>query len=91
MPGHVVIFMAGDIYHYISEWKPIPGVSEYGITPGRIGHVFFSPKSALDVLHDKPPFWRNVTYSGFWPEASGPRETHRKDKSEKKRKLDKSH
>ena len=59
--------MAGDLYHGLDEWAAAGNVSRDGITPGRIGHVFFSPKAALKALEGRPPKWRNNTYSGLWP------------------------
>jgi len=56
-PGDIVIFIAGSLYHAVSHWKPVGGQNEIGVTPGRIGHVFFSPKSALEVLEGKPLCW----------------------------------
>jgi hypothetical protein len=80
----VVIFLAGDLYHKVGEWRPSDGVSMDGITPGRIGHAFFSPQSALDVLSTKSPQWRNSTLSGFWPDARAFRKANRKKKGKKK-------
>jgi hypothetical protein len=59
--------MAGDLYHAVEEWTAAGGVSKDGITPGRIGHVFFSTKAALKALKGRPPNWRNDTFSGQWP------------------------
>ena len=66
-PGDIFIFPAGELYHAVGDWKPSGHVNEYGIVPGRIGHVFFSQKSPLEKLCNHPPGWRNDTYSGFWP------------------------
>ncbi|KAG2038739.1 hypothetical protein BDR03DRAFT_1009490 [Suillus americanus] len=35
-PGEVIILMSGALYHGIGQWTPQPGVSEDGVTPGRI-------------------------------------------------------
>jgi hypothetical protein len=72
--------MAGAIYHAVSEWKPLGGIDQCGITPGRIGHVFFSPASALKVLEGRPPYWRNNTYSGMWPDLAKPRRVREKNR-----------
>jgi hypothetical protein len=59
--------MAGDLYHAVDTWTAAGGVSEYDITPGRIGHVFFSTKSALRSLEGRSANWRNDSFSGLWP------------------------
>ncbi|KAG2109525.1 hypothetical protein DEU56DRAFT_920321 [Suillus clintonianus] len=56
-PGEVIILMAGALYHSIGEWTPAPGVSKDGLTPGRIGNVWFFPHSSYEVLKDKPANW----------------------------------
>lgn len=48
----------------MGEWKPKGGVTEDGITPGRVGHVHFSPEATLDVLAGKPPGWLENTFGG---------------------------
>jgi hypothetical protein len=57
----------------VGHWEAKGEAQKNGITPGRIGHVFFSTASALRVLEGKPPGWRNATLSGFWPSSSAPR------------------
>jgi hypothetical protein len=69
-PGDIHIFLAGSIYHAVAPWKPASGVGLDGITPGRIGHVFFSPKASLERLEGKRKEWRNDTFSGLWPSTS---------------------
>jgi hypothetical protein len=71
-PGHIVIFIAGAIYHGVGKWEPKGKASDELITPGRIGHVFFSPKSALSKLARRRPGWRNYTFSGLWPSSGHP-------------------
>src|ERR1700677_3012226 len=71
-PGNIHIFFAGSIYHTVGCWTPLPGVGSDGITPGRIGNIFFSPKSAMKVLAGKPRGWRNNTFSSLWPSTSAP-------------------
>ncbi|KAG1835848.1 hypothetical protein DFJ58DRAFT_613903, partial [Suillus subalutaceus] len=56
-PGDVLIFLSGDLYHAVGEWKATPGVSARGITPGRIGNVFFTPADSLRALENRPPRW----------------------------------
>ncbi|KAG1785180.1 uncharacterized protein HD556DRAFT_1192503, partial [Suillus plorans] len=56
-PGEVIILMAGALYHSIGDWTPQPGVSGDGITPGRIGNVWFFPRSSFELLKDKPAGW----------------------------------
>ncbi|KAG1787192.1 uncharacterized protein HD556DRAFT_1213036, partial [Suillus plorans] len=56
-PGEVIILMAGALYHAIGNWSPGEGVSEEGITPGRVGNVWFFPRSSYEVLKDKPSGW----------------------------------
>ncbi|KAG1735277.1 uncharacterized protein EDB91DRAFT_1083733 [Suillus paluster] len=33
-PGDVIILMGGALHHGIGPWKPLPGITEDGITPG---------------------------------------------------------
>lgn len=49
--------MAGALYHAIGNWSPGEGVSEEGITPVRVGNVWFFPHSSYEVLKDKPSGW----------------------------------
>jgi hypothetical protein len=56
--------MAGALYHSIGEWTPAPGVSEDGLTPGRIGNVWFFPHSSYEVLKNKPANWALKTAGG---------------------------
>ena len=46
-PGAVVIFMSGQLYHHVSEWKPLPASQGDTVTPGRVGNVFFSLRPLL--------------------------------------------
>ena len=71
-PGHVVIFMAGVLYHGVGKWEPKGSASDELITPGRIGNVFFSTSSALQVLSNRRPGWRNYTFCGLWPSSGHP-------------------
>ena len=63
-PGSLVIFLSGQLYHSVSDWKP--GAYKEGdkVTPGRVGNVFFFPKASFDRLHDKPKNWNWMTRSG---------------------------
>ena len=81
-PGHIFIFPAGDLYHAVGDWKPSGTTNEYGIVPGRIGHVLFSQKSALQKLSDKGPAWRNTTFSGLWPSTSQRKQVHKRKRLE---------
>jgi hypothetical protein len=76
-----VIFLAGSIYHAVETWAPSSSIQKYGITgitPGRIGHVFFSHTSALQILEKEEPGWRNASFSGLWPNLNKPRPRSRK-------------
>jgi hypothetical protein len=54
----------------MEKWTAEGGVSEHNITPGRIGHAYFSTKAALKALAGRPPNWRNDTFSGKWPDLA---------------------
>ncbi|KAG1851642.1 hypothetical protein F4604DRAFT_1592270 [Suillus subluteus] len=69
-PGDVLIFLSGDLYHAVGEWKATPGVSARGITPGRIGNVFFTPADSLRALENRPPRWSKKTAGGTLPSSS---------------------
>ncbi|KIK41773.1 hypothetical protein CY34DRAFT_107160 [Suillus luteus UH-Slu-Lm8-n1] len=56
-PGDVIILMGGALYHGIGPWKPLPGITEDGITPGRVSNVWFFPHSSFRVLENKEPGW----------------------------------
>jgi len=71
-PGDVVIFLAGDLYHGVGEWKPSGKPTGHNITPGRIGHVFFTPARTLEKLWGKPPKWFTSTFGGLWPDVNEP-------------------
>lgn len=68
-PGDVLIFRAGDLYHAIGPWKPEGGVTSRGITPGRIGNVFFSPAHSLKALKNRRRGWLKSTAGGALPSA----------------------
>jgi len=56
----------------VGNWAPKGSATSELVTPGRIGHVFFSPKSALKKLAGRRPGWRNYTFSGLWPSSGHP-------------------
>jgi hypothetical protein len=68
-PGDVLIFLSGDLYHAVGDWKAISGVSTRGITPGRVGNVFFTPADSLHALKGKLPRWSKKTAGGFLPSS----------------------
>ncbi|TFK65352.1 hypothetical protein BDN72DRAFT_773420 [Pluteus cervinus] len=55
-PGDVILSYAGRLSHKVTTWKPT-AYYPAGITPGRIGTVFFFPKHSLQKLCGKPPGW----------------------------------
>ncbi|KAG2045640.1 hypothetical protein BDR06DRAFT_1015446 [Suillus hirtellus] len=70
-PGDVLIFLAADLYHGIGPWN-IPQnakVSPEGLTPGRVGNVFFSPASSLAFLKDQEEGWFKDTLAGTLPSS----------------------
>ena len=67
-PGTIIIFRSGDLYHGVSPWRPIGGVKENGVTPGRVAHVFFSPSASLALLEDKPRDWLRGRFMGILPD-----------------------
>ncbi|KAG1836508.1 P-loop containing nucleoside triphosphate hydrolase protein [Suillus subalutaceus] len=67
--GDVLIFSAGDLYHAVGPWKAEGGVTARGITPGRIGNVFFSPAHSLQALKDKSAGWMKSTAGGAFSES----------------------
>ncbi|KAG1863909.1 hypothetical protein F4604DRAFT_1929031 [Suillus subluteus] len=56
-PGEVIMLMGGALYHGIGDWTPEPGVSEDGVTSGRVSNVWFFPHSSYELLKDKPAGW----------------------------------
>jgi hypothetical protein len=67
-PGDVVIFLAGDLYHAVEFWEPSQGpANSDGVTPGRVGFVFFSPEKSLKALKGKEKGWFRATFGGAWP------------------------
>jgi hypothetical protein len=69
-PGTVVIFLSGQLYHSVSEWKPGMQAAGDKVTPGRVGNVFFFPKASFDRLRDKPPGWNWKIMTGTRPDVS---------------------
>jgi hypothetical protein len=66
-PGDFCIFYSSTIFHKVAPFVPLPQTPEQAadnITPGRIGNVFFFPKSSLDILKDKPKRWGYRTAFG---------------------------
>jgi hypothetical protein len=70
-PGDVLIFLAADLYHVIGPWYIPKGakVSAEGLTPGRVGNVFFSPASSLAFLKDREEGWFKATLGGALPSS----------------------
>ena len=69
-PGDIVILIAGALYHGVGQWEPKGSATADLVTPGRIGHVFFSQKSALNRLEGKRPYWAVDTCGGVFPSSS---------------------
>jgi len=64
-----VIFLSGQLYHSVSEWKPGKLAAGDDVTPGRVGNVFFFPKASFDKLHGKPAKWNKRTMTGTLPDV----------------------
>jgi len=56
-PGDIVGLRSAELWHEVKEWIPEIGRSGDVLTPGRIGMVFMSQRSALDALDEKPEGW----------------------------------
>jgi len=56
-PGDIVGLRSSELWHEVKEWVPDIARSEDVLTPGRIGMVFMSHRSAMDALNDKPKGW----------------------------------
>jgi hypothetical protein len=69
-PGHVLIFLAGQVYHHVEEWKPALAPPGNPLTPGRIGNVFFFPQATYEKLKGRPFMWNNLTMSGTSADVS---------------------
>ncbi|KDR65806.1 hypothetical protein GALMADRAFT_148389 [Galerina marginata CBS 339.88] len=65
-PGDLLIFLSGQLYHRVGDWEPLlmKKNQAHGLTPGRIGNVFFFPKTSYDVLKNKSPGWNKATMTG---------------------------
>ncbi|KAJ8083275.1 hypothetical protein PM082_009147 [Marasmius tenuissimus] len=68
-PGTVIVFRASKIFHTVGHWEALPMTMEDGITPGRIGTVFFFPESSLDEPQGKEPGWALKTNYGRTPSS----------------------
>lgn len=66
-PGHVAVFRSGTIYHGVTTWRPEGDVSEIGITPGRVAHVFTTHQSTMEGTKEKEPGWKAFTAGGLQP------------------------
>jgi hypothetical protein len=69
-PGHICIYFAKALYHAVGEWEPKGGVTQENITPGWIGHVFFSHDRSVKDLLGKRENWVSDTAGGMAPSAS---------------------
>lgn len=49
--------MVGALYYVIDKQVLLEGVFPHGITPGRVGNVFFSSHKSYKVLKNKPAGW----------------------------------
>jgi hypothetical protein len=65
-----MIFLSGQVYHQVAEWKPAPSPPASGLSPGRIGNVFFFPQASYEKLKGRPSKWNIVTSSGISPDAT---------------------
>ncbi|KIM35729.1 hypothetical protein M413DRAFT_32286 [Hebeloma cylindrosporum] len=63
-PGSLIIFLSGQLYHCVGEWKPAKQVKTAPVTTGRVGNVFFFPRESLEKLTGKNEGWNVNTLSG---------------------------
>ncbi|KAJ3500114.1 hypothetical protein NLJ89_g9936 [Agrocybe chaxingu] len=72
-PGSMCLFFSSLLHHEVEEFSPgiqTPEMMELGLTPGRIGTVFFFPKLSLHHLKGKPKGWGKRTGFGNWSNLS---------------------
>ncbi|KAK1230754.1 hypothetical protein PQX77_006146 [Marasmius sp. AFHP31] len=69
-PGTVIAFRASKIFHTIGKWEALPMKATDGISPGRIGTVFYFPESSLKEMRDKEPGWALSTNYGRTPSSA---------------------
>ncbi|KAF9003692.1 hypothetical protein BDQ17DRAFT_1326062 [Cyathus striatus] len=73
-PGSVCIFYSSTIYHEVLPFTPnvqTKQMQDDGITPGRIGSVFFFPEGSMEVLEGKEENWAAETAFGRFQFLSG--------------------
>ncbi|KZS86333.1 hypothetical protein SISNIDRAFT_492054 [Sistotremastrum niveocremeum HHB9708] len=50
LPGEVLMFRSGFLFHAVMPWLPAPQTSGDSLVPGRIAVVFFTPENLLNDL-----------------------------------------
>jgi hypothetical protein len=68
-PGDVVIFRSKALYHGVTTWVPKGDISERGVTPGRVSHVLYTKRNAVDKAADRFPGWARQTNLGREPDV----------------------
>jgi hypothetical protein len=56
--------MAGDLFHAVEEWEPVPGPAAHSVSPGRASTIYFFPARSFEELKDKPKGWNVNSMSG---------------------------
>ncbi|KAJ7821785.1 hypothetical protein B0H14DRAFT_3733215 [Mycena olivaceomarginata] len=66
-PGTLAAFYAACMIHSVGDWEATCMEKDAETTPGRIGTVFFIPKSSAEVLGNHEPGWGLKTNYGRFP------------------------
>jgi hypothetical protein len=64
-PGDIIYGLFDVLQHCVAEWAAkTPNEDDPSMTAGRVGYVFFSPQSSVDLLIGKEPGWHIKTNKG---------------------------
>ncbi|KAJ8517580.1 hypothetical protein ONZ45_g5228 [Pleurotus djamor] len=70
-PQDIIIFLSGHLYHAVGTWvSTVSPRQSDNLAPGRVGHVHFFHRSALQLLKGKPSGWSARTCGGKYMDTA---------------------
>lgn len=61
-----MVFRSAFLFHGVTTWRPVGGITPQGIFPGRRAHVFYTQLKALEQEKTRPPGHFRKTASGLY-------------------------
>lgn len=66
-----MIFRSSALYHEVTHWEPKVKKKDDPFTPGRVAYVYFTHRSMVEQLSDKPAGWYRTTGGGRFDTGHG--------------------